>query len=440
MTAPAGGAAWLDAANAPDTDFPLGNLPYGVFHATGNALHPGVAIGDQIVDLAALAEAGALAALPEDVRAACRADCLNPLMGLSAALRGALRSRLRQLLAAGAPAEPTHACLVPQRGTRMALPARIGDYTDFYASIEHATTVGTLFRPTNPLLANYKYVPVGYHGRSSSVVVSGTPVRRPWGQRPGAGEAAPDFGPCRQLDYEVEAGLFVAGGNPLGEPFPLARAEEHAFGLCLLNDWSARDIQRWEYQPLGPFLGKNFATSISPWVVTFEALAPYRVPRRVRDAGDPAALDYLDAPEDRKRGGLDVQVEARLASAAMREQGMTPVLVSRANLAGLYWTLAQLLTHHASNGCNLSPGDLLGTGTVSCPAAAGPGPAVASAGSLLELTHGGRQVMTLPSGEQRTFLEDGDEVTLRAWCQRPGQARLGWGECQGEILPAQAVG
>lgn len=433
MTAAAGGAAWLESANAPDTDFPLDNLPYGVFHAAGGAQHCGVAIGDQILDLAALDEAGALQALPDDVRAACRAAWLNPLMALPGEARRALRQRLQQLLAAGAAADAIRPCLVAQRGTRMALPAMIGDYTDFYASIEHAATVGGLFRPANPLLPNYKYVPVGYHGRSSSVVVSGTPVRRPRGQRPGAGEAGPDFGPCRQLDYEVEAGLFIAGGNALGEPIALARAGGHAFGLCLLNDWSARDIQRWEYQPLGPFLGKNFATSISPWVVTLEALEPYRVPRRARDAGDPAPLDYLDDAGDRSRGAFDIHVEAWLTSAAMRAQALAPVRLSRANLAGLYWTPAQMLTHHASNGCNLRPGDLLGTGTISCPDGESE---AASAGSLLELTHAGRAPLALPGGEQRGFLEDGDEVTLRAWCERPGRRRLGWGECRGMIAPA----
>ncbi len=427
------GAAWLPSANQLAGDFPLANLPYGIVAgASGPGI--GVAIGDQIFDLRAALAAGELAGLPEAVRAACAAPTLNPLMGLPGGWRSELRQRLRSLLAAGAPhADRREQLLTPQENARMLLPAEVGDYTDFYASCDHATNVGSLFRPDNPLLPNYKYVPVGYHGRTSSLGASPEEVRRPCGQRLGAkGEAAPpEFGPSRQLDYELEVGVFVAGGNPRGTAISIAEADEHIFGLCLLNDWSARDIQRWEYQPLGPFLGKNFATTISPWVVTAEALEPFRCPPRPRPAGDPAPLAYLDHAANRAHGGLDMTVEAYLATAAMREQGFAPVRLSRANLQVLYWTMAQMLAHHASNGCPLRSGDLLGTGTIS-----GPGPG--ERGCLLEITLAGRQPLALPNGESRKFLEDGDEVLFRAFCERPGVGRLGWGECRGVILPAHA--
>ena len=426
-------SCWIASARGAQTDFPLLNLPYGALAAPGGEAHLGVAIGDEILDLRALLALGQLAELPEALRQACAAPTLNALMGLGPVLASRLRRHLTQLLtaAAGAGRETTAGALRPQAETELCLPLAVGDYTDFYASRHHARNVGALFRPDHPLLPNYNYVPVGYHGRSSSVGASPAAVRRPNGQRPGpgAGGLPPVFGPSRQLDYEVEVGFLVGQGNRQGEPIPLRGAEKHIFGLCLLNDWSARDIQRWEYQPLGPFLGKNFATTVSPWVVPLEALAPFRLPRAERPAADPAPLGYLDCAEDRAAGGLDLTVEAWISSRAMREQGLEPRRLSRSNMRDLYWTMGQMLTHHASNGCNLRPGDLLGTGTLS-------GAEPEARGCLLELTQGGQQPLLLPSGESRVYLEDGDEVTLRGWCERAGVGRLGWGECRGGILPA----
>ncbi len=312
----------------------------------------------------------------------------------------------------------------------MLLPAVVGDYTDFYASVFHATNVGKLFRPDNPLLPNYKYIPIGYHGRASSLVPSGTSVRRPSGQTRD-GNADPKFGPTKALDYELEVGFFVSGGNRLGEPIPIKAAEEDIFGICLLNDWSARDVQAWEYQPLGPFLAKSFATSLSPWVVTMEALAPFRSAAFARPQGDPAPLPYLLDSDDRERGGLDLTLEVALQSAQMRERDIAPAPLSRGNFRDLYWTMAQMLTHHTSNGCNLRPGDLLASGTVSGPDA--PGAEVSARGCLLELTSRGANPITLPSGEQRKFLEDGDEVILRGFCERDGFRRIGLGSCRGTI-------
>jgi fumarylacetoacetase len=309
------------------------------------------------------------------------------------------------------------------------LPARVGDYTDFYASIHHATNVGSMFRPDNPLLPNYKWVPIGYHGRASSLVPSGTPVRRPRGQIKDASSDAPVYAPTRALDYEMELGCFVGSPNALGETVPIARAEEHLFGICLVNDWSARDVQSWEYQPLGPFLAKSFATTVSPWVVTFEALEPFRVPAFGRAAGDPAPLAYLHSEANAAAGGLDVTVEVYLSSEQMRRNSVDPVRLSRGRAADLYWTLAQMLTHHASNGCNLSPGDLFASGTIS-------GASKDARGCLLELTWRGAEPITLPSGETRRFLEDGDEVIMRGYCERAGAARIGLGECRGIVVPA----
>jgi fumarylacetoacetase len=319
---------------------------------------------------------------------------------------------------------------VAQADVEMLLPAAVGDYTDFYASMFHATNVGKLFRPDNPLLPNYKYIPIGYHGRASSLVTSGASVQRPSGQTR-VGEADPKFGPTKALDYELEVGLFVSHGNRLGEPIPIGEAEEHIFGICLLNDWSARDVQAWEYQPLGPFLAKSFATSLSPWVVTMEALAPFRAAAFARAEGDPRPLPYLLDAGDQENGGVDVTLEVALQSARMREMNMAPAILSRSNSRDLYWTMAQMITHHASNGCNLRPGDLLASGTVSGPDVAG---AERSArGCLLELTSRGANPITLPSGEERKFLEDGDEVILRGWCERDGFRRIGLGVCRGII-------
>jgi fumarylacetoacetase len=286
-----------------------------------------------------------------------------------------------------------------------------------------------MMRPDNPLLPNYKYVPIGYHGRSSSILVSGAPVRRPWGQTRPEGVDSPLFGPSKRLDYELEVGAYVGVGNDLGSPVPLDAADAHLFGLCLLNDWSARDMQAWEYQPLGPFLAKSFATSVSPWVVTMEALAPFRVAPFARPDGDPAPLPYLDSEAHRVAGGTAVVLEVALSSQRMRDEGLAAVRLTRSNLSQMYWTFGQMAAHHASNGCNLRPGDLLGSGTVS-------GPDKDARGCLLELTWRGSEPLTLPTGERRAFLEDGDEVTLRGWCERDGTARIGFGECRGVVLSA----
>lgn len=441
--------SWVETANAATADFPLQNLPYGVFRSGENHTpRIGVAVGDQILNLAALAE---LDLLPAAARTACRQSVLNALLAAGPAVWTALRARLSELLGADScPAAlriQVEHCLVPQAGTTMLLPANVGGYTDFYASIFHATNVGAMFRPDQPLLPNYKWVPIGYHGRSSSIVASGTPVRRPhgqskpadalpggWpGQTPGGQQSAtvpaPVFGPCKNLDYELELGALVGPGNRQGDTIPLASANDHLFGVVLLNDWSARDLQAWEYQPLGPFLAKNFATTLSPWVVTMEALAPFRGPAFARPPGDPAPLPYLADSSDAAHGGLDVTLEVWLQTQKMRTGGLGPHRLSSGNFSSMYWTLAQLLTHHASNGCNLQPGDLLGSGTVS-------GATKDSRGSLLELTMRGAEPLHLPGGEERKFLQDGDEVILRGFAERPGARRIGLGECRGVVLQA----
>jgi fumarylacetoacetase len=318
--------------------------------------------------------------------------------------------------------------MVRAADVRMELPATVGDYTDFYASIFHATNVGRMFRPDNPLLPNYKYVPIGYHGRASSLVPSRTDVRRPIGQVTPAEAAAPVVGPTRSLDYEAEIGFFVGPGNARGERIATRDAEAHVFGLCIVNDWSARDIQSWEYQPLGPFLSKSFATTLSPWVVTLDALAPFRVPPFAREPGDPAPLPYLASSGD---GGIDITIEVWLATRAMRESGAQPVRLSQGKFRDVYWTIAQMVAHHTSNGCPLRPGDLLASGTIS-------GATPESVGSLLERTRRGAERITLPSGETRAFLEDGDEVIMRAYCARAGAVRIGFGECRGTIEGATA--
>jgi fumarylacetoacetase len=401
--------------------------------ATEAAPRVGVAIGDRVLDVAAALDEGLFGVdTPARTAAeACDAPWLNALMALGPEYASALRARLSELLRAGAPEierDPPLAerLLVPMSEAELLLPAEVGDYTDFYASVNHATNVGSMFRPDNPLLPNYKYVPIGYHGRASSLVASGTPVRRPAGQRKGPDDDAPTFAPTRSLDYECEVGFFVGPGNVLGEPIPIGEAERHLFGACLVNDWSARDVQAWEYQPLGPFLAKSFATTVSPWVVTMEALAPFRVPALARPAGDPAPLPYLAGDEDQARGGIGLALEVFLASRRMRDAGLAPARVSRASFEGMYWTAAQMLTHHASNGCNLRPGDLLASGTVS-------GPERDARGCLLELTWRGAEPLKLPSGETRKFLEDGDEVIMRGYCERDGCARIGFGECRGVV-------
>ncbi len=417
--------SWVESANG-HADFPIQNLPYGVYRTRTGETRPGVAIGDLILDLRAAAGAGLLEQAPE-ATAALMHPTLNRVMALPLEERRRLRTRISELLRAGAPAGARERVVLVESATvELVLPAAIGDYTDFYASVFHATNVGRMFRPDNPLLPNYKYVPIGYHGRASSIVPSGTAVRRPSGQTRDDAAAPPSFGPSRRLDYELEVGFFVAEGNELGTSVPIGEAAAHLFGVCLLNDWSARDVQTWEYQPLGPFLAKNFASSISPWVITMEALAPFFTRPYVRPEGDPAPLPYLTDAADQANGALDIRLEVLLASARMRAEGIAPVTLSRSTAADLYWTPAQLLAHHASNGCNLAAGDLLGSGTVS-------GEARDARGCLLELTWRGTEPVTLPTGEVRRFLENGDEVIMRGWCERDGFRRIGLGECRGII-------
>lgn len=423
--------SWVESANQAGAEFPLQNLPYGAFRAgKGAGARLGVAIGDQVLDLAAAATAGLLPAHATD---ACQQPTLNALLACGSPTWTALRARLSELLGSDSCPAAVRAqvqrCLIPQKSVEMLLPADIRGYTDFYASLHHATNVGRLFRPDQPLLPNYKWVPIGYHGRTSSLVASGTPVRRPQGQFKPADAAAPTFGPSQSLDYEVELGALIGPGNAAGHPIPMANAAQHLFGVVLLNDWSARDLQSWEYQPLGPFLAKNFATSLSPWVVTMEALAPFRVPAFARSSGDPAPLPYLSDAADAAQGGIDLTLEAWLLTAQMRAAGTGPHRLSTGNFRDMYWTLAQLLTHHASNGCNLQPGDLLGSGTVS-------GEAREARGCLLEMTARGAEPLRLPNGEERRFLQDGDEVILRGFAERAGARRLGLGECRGLVLPA----
>jgi len=427
--------SWVESAQAAGCDFPIQNLPFGVFRraGSGESARVGIAIGDQILDLTAAASAGALGD-NSDIHAACSSPRLNELMSLGREAWRAVRVSASQLLRADSQAVARDSglrarLLVPMADAQLLLPADIGDYTDFYASVAHATNVGSMFRPDNPLLPNYKWVPIGYHGRASSIVASGAEVRRPVGQTREGADAPPTVGPSRRLDYELEVGAFIGTGNALGTQIGLDVAAEHVFGLCLVNDWSARDVQTWEYQPLGPFLAKNFTTTVSPWVVTLDALEPYRAPAYARAAGDPAPLPYLTSASDAARGGVDITLEVWISSARMREAKQQPMLVSRGSFTEMYWTVAQLVAHHTMNGCNLRAGDLLASGTVS-------GPEKESRGCLLERTWKGTEPLTLPGGEQRKFLEDGDEVIMRGYCERPGLPRVGFGECRGIVTPA----
>jgi fumarylacetoacetase len=426
--------SWVDSANRIDGDFPIQNLPFGVFRRSDSAeeFRGGVAIGDQIVDLASLAGLGLFEAqAARGIHAGGRSS-LNTLMQLGPPVWSAVRRALFEGLREGSSLETrVRSCLVPQSAAQYALPAQIGDYTDFYTSIHHATAVGRMMRPDNPLLPNYRWIPIGYHGRSSSIGVSGQTFRRPQGQRLPPGAAQPVVGPSARLDYELELGVFVGVGNSPGSAIPMADAETHIFGMCLLNDWSARDLQAWEYQPLGPFLAKNFATTISPWIVTLQALAPFRVPfRRTEDA--PAPLPYLDSSWNRDAGAIDIRLEVLIQSAAMRERDAPPHRLSSTTFRHAYWSIAQLVAHHTINGCDLRAGDLLGTGTQS-------GPTPAEAGSLLELSAGGSRPIQIGGDEYRTFLEDGDSVIFRGWCEKPGAARIGFGIAQGRVLPAIQV-
>lgn len=426
--------SWVTSANVPGADFPIQNLPFGCFYpADDKAARIGVAIGDLIVDLLAARDAGLLDGLKADVVEACGAESLTPLFATGRAGISAVRQRISALLREGAAdsarAQLVTHLLIPQAAVEMAMPADVGDYTDFYASIDHATNVGSMFRPDNPLLPNYKHVPIGYHGRASSLVVSGTPVKRPMGQTSAKPEGPPSFGASARMDYELEVGAFIAGGNAMGFPIPLSEAEQHIAGLVLVNDWSARDVQTWEYQPLGPFLAKNFATSVSPWVVTLDALEPFRVPARARAAEDPALLPYLADARNEKSGGFGITLDVYLLTAKMRAAGEKPTRISHGDFTRMYWTLGQMLTHHASNGCNLRAGDLIASGTVS-------GATKDSRGCMLELSWRGTEPLTLPNGETRTFLADGDEVILRGWCEKQGAVRIGLGECRGVLVAA----
>lgn len=408
--------SWVASANAPDTDFPIQNLPFGRFRTEAEAdWRIGVAIGNQVLDLPA--------ARLIDI------SDMNRLMRLLPAARRSVRQAISEGLRVGSPQQAVFkAALHAQSDVELGLPCQIGDYTDFYTSVHHATTIGKQLRPDNPLLPNYKWVPIGYHGRASSIIPSGQGFKRPKGQTKAPDQDAPALGPCRRLDYELELAMLVGRPNALGEPIAMADAEDHVFGVCLFNDWSARDIQAWEYQPLGPFLSKNFASTLSPWVVTLDALAPFRVPF-TRPAGDPEPLAYLDAPANRAQGAISIELEVWLQTSQMRAAGHTGDRISRSNYRDAYWTMAQLVAHHTVNGCNLRAGDLLGSGTLS-------GPEPAQGGSLMELSAGGKKPLALSSGETRAWLEDGDTVILRGYCAQPGFRRIGFGECSGTVLPA----
>jgi fumarylacetoacetase len=414
--------SWVQSAG-PGSDFPIQNLPLGIFSEAKGRRRPGVAIGDYVLDLSGVADL-----LDESWAEDLSQPVLNAWLARGLHAGRELRLRLAEILSDERFRDGVEPQLIGQSEVRLHVPCLIGDYTDFYVGIHHATNVGRQFRPDSPLLPNYKYVPIGYHGRASSVRASGEPVIRPSGQRKKGPDAdAPEYGPSRRLDYELELGLWIGPGNELGQPIPIGDAAEHIAGFCLLNDWSARDIQAWEYQPLGPFLAKNFLTSVSPWVVSPQALAPFRRAMPPRPQGDPPPLAYLDDPADRVSGAISIQLEVTLSTDRMRAEGLPPHVLSRGSAdAAMYWSAAQIVAHHSSNGCNLQPGDLIGTGTLSTADDGG-------LGSLLEISRGGKQPLDLPNGESRAFLEDGDEVTLRAWCERDGAVRIGLGECVGRV-------
>jgi fumarylacetoacetase len=413
--------SWIESAQG--SDFPIQNLPLGIFSVGARRRRAGVAIGDYVLDVAAVADL-----LDDDWREELSQPVLNGWLARGHGAQRELRSRLQELLSDERFREDVEPQLIGQTEARMHVPCLVGDYTDFYVGIHHATNVGRQFRPDSALLPNYKYVPIGYHGRASSVRASGEPVVRPSGQRKAPDADVPEYGPSRRLDYELELGIWIGEGNELGCPIPIGAAADHIAGYCLVNDWSARDLQAWEYQPLGPFLAKNFLTSVSPWVVSPDALEPFRVGMRPRPAGDPQPLPYLDHPDDRERGALCIQLEVTLSTAEMREAGMPPHVLSRGSAdEAMYWSAAQIVAHHSSNGCNLQPGDLIGTGTLSTADERG-------LGSLLEISQGGKRPIELPTGETRSFLEDGDEVTLKAWCEAQDAVRIGFGECVGRVV------
>ncbi len=424
--------SWVASANSPQADFPIQNLPFGRLRRAGQDWRIGVAIGDEVLDLRLVAEHGAWSEELRGLLQPLAAGDLNAFMALGGAARHRMRAELSSALAASVAPSAQSAlarCLVPQREVELGVPCDIGDYTDFYIGIHHATSVGKLFRPDNPLLPNYKWVPIGYHGRASTILPDGRAFARPHGQIKAPDSEVPQLRASQRVDFELEMGVVIGQGNGVGEAVPIERAEEHVFGLTLFNDWSARDVQAWEYQPLGPFLSKNFASTISPWIVTLEALAPFRAPF-ARPADDPQPLPYLQCDTNRNQGAFDVQLEVWLQTAAMRERGLPAHCISRSGFAqAAYWTVAQMVAHHTVGGCALRPGDLLGTGTLS-------GPEPQQAGSLLELSQGGRKPIVLPDGEQRSFLLDGDCITLKGACERPGAARIGFGSCSATLLAA----
>jgi fumarylacetoacetase len=431
--------SWLESANAPGCDFPLQNLPYCAFRPKGWKGPPrlGVGIGDRIFDLKAAIKYGLLHHAPDDAIATLGHSTLNEYIALGPDIWRRTRAEIARLLEADTQTLREDNAMWekvsgPMDDADLFMPVVIGNYTDFYASIHHATNVGSMMRPDQPLMPNYKHLPVGYHGRASSIVISGTPVKRPNGQTKAEDADAPKYGPCRLLDYEMELGFFIGQGNELGTTIPMSQASKQVFGLVMVNDWSARDVQKWEYQPLGPFNAKNFATTISPWVVPLDAVASYRVEGPPRDSGsggseDPAIIDYLKPADDM---ALEITLSVSIASEKMRADGLEPVEVSRGSFREMYWTIAQMLVHHTSTGCNLRPGDLIASGTIS-------GPEEESRGCLLERTWRGEKPLDLPDGTTRKFLEDGDEVIMRAWCEKEGAARIGFGECRGVVMPAE---
>ena len=419
--------SWVESANG-SSEFPIQNLPLGSFSPNGGAPRGGVAIGEMILDLSLAARSALLSGEAKAAAEAGAGGALNPLLGLPGSARRALRRRLSELLKDGAPDRAeVETWLYPASACTLHMPAQVGDYTDFYAGIHHALNVGRQFRPDNPLLPNYKHVPIGYHGRASSIRVSGAGVRRPSGQKKSPDAETPSFGPSARLDLELELGIWIGQGNDLGAPIPIGQARGHIAGFCLLNDWSARDLQAWEYQPLGPFLAKNFMTTISPWIVTAEALEPFRIAQPPRPDGDPAPMPYLWDEADQAGGAYGLDLEVFLSTRAMREAGTAPVRISQSAARHLYWTAAQMVTHHTVGGCDLNPGDLLGTGTISTPDDSG-------LGSLLELTRGGSAPISLPGGETRTFLQDGDELSIAGHARAEGFATIGFGPCAGVVV------
>jgi fumarylacetoacetase len=424
--------SWVESANIKGCDFPIQNLPFAEFRPknTNEEFRGGVAIGDQVIDLAKLSHLNIFTGDAKTALDAASESTLNTFMGLGEQYWSALRLALSKALREGAQQQKEmQSTLIAQADIEFSLPCRIGDYTDFYTSIYHATAVGSLFRPDNPLLPNYKWVPIGYHGRSSSIDVSGQTFHRPKGQTKAPDADTPSFGPCKRLDYELELGIYLGKGNELGDAIAIENAENHVFGFCVFNDWSARDLQAWEYQPLGPFLAKNFASTVSPWIVTTEALAPFRT-SWTRDENDPQPMPYLESAANRELGAFDIQMDVKIQTQKMRDENHQPTQVSASSFKHSYWTVAQMVTHHTVNGCNFMPGDMLGSGTQS-------GPTHEEAGSLLELSRGGKEKITLSNGEQRSFLEDGDNVIMRGWCEKPGYARIGFGSVESTVLPAK---